>query len=239
MRSALLLPMLAVTASTAAFAWGDNETVRGNGDITTEKRAIADVTAIGAGGGLKVDVQKGAPSLTIETDRNLLQYVQTEVKDGRLTIAPKRNTSLKPTKAIKVTITVPSLTAVSASGGVDFNVEAPLLKNAKVEANGGVNMHVANIDADLLDIDASGGVEMSLSGRASAATVDLSGGVQVHAARLAVKNMKLDASGGCGLDVAVEDALQGDISGGVDVQVHGAPQVKVSRSGGAAVRLRD
>ena len=237
MRTALAVPMLVLTAASSAFAWGDP--VTGNGDIATETRKVTEFTAIDGSGGVKITVKKGDPSLSIETDRNLLELVVTEVKDGRLHIGPKRNTQLRPTKSITVSVTVPSLTDVGGSGGVTLDVDAPVTKSARIDLSGGVNAHINAIDADSLKIDASGGVEMTLTGKAVASKVDLSGGVQVHAAKLSLKTMSVDASGGCAIDVAVADAVHGEISGGVDLQLHGSPKVSVSKSGGASVRVRD
>ena len=224
-------------AATNAFAWGD--AVRGNGELAKESRKISDFKEVELAGGLKVTITLGEPSLTIETDRNVLEYVKSEVKDGRLVIEPRRNIQLRTAKPIVVSITVPSLDAISAAGGVDLSVEVPLGKRAKLELSGGVDARIANIDVDALKVEASGGVELTLAGKATSAKVELSGGVQLHAAKFSVKTMALDASGGCGVDVAVADSVRGDISGGVDVQLHGAPHVDLEKSGGASVRVRN
>jgi len=241
MRSAfsILMPILVVTAPTVALAWGDSETVRGNGEIVTESRKVGEFTSVHAGGGLTVEVRKGAPSLTIETDKNLLEYMRSEVKDGVLTVNTKPNTSIRASKKVKVTITAPSLTGLSASGGVDINVDVPMIKNARIDASGGVQMRVSTIDADSLDLDVSGGVDMTLVGRVNAIKGEFSGGVQLRAEKLAAKTMTVDASGGCDLEVAVAESIQGDLSGGVDLDVHGSPKVSVSKSVGADFHVRN
>lgn len=226
--------MLAVTN---AFAWGD--AIKGNGDVTSESRKVSDFKEVELSGGFTVTIKPGAPSLTIETDRNVLEYVKSEVKEGRLVIEPRRNTNLRTSKPIIVTITVPSLDVISAAGGIDLNVEVPLGKRAMLDLSGGVDARIGNIDVDSLKVEASGGVELTLIGKATSAKVELSGGVQLHAAKFSVKTMALDASGGCGVDVAVADSVRGDISGGVDVQLHGAPHVDLDKSGGASVRIRN
>jgi hypothetical protein len=237
MRTSFTVPMMLLTAASSAFAWGD--TVKGNADLVTESRKVTEFTAIDGAGGIKITVKRGEPSVRIETDRNLMEFIVTEVKDGCLHISPKRNTQLRPSNSIVVSVTVPSLTSVSASGGVVLDVEAPLVKTAHLDLSGGVNARITSIDADSLAIDASVGVEMTLAGKAASAKVAVSGGVQFHAPKLALKAMSLDASGGCRLEVAVAETVKGDISGGVEVLLHGSPQVSVSKSGGASIRVRD
>ncbi len=235
MRTALLMPVLLLAATNAHAG----EQLIGNGELASESRKISEVSEVEASGGVKLDVKQGPPSLVVETDRNLLPYVRTEVKGQRLVIGYAPNTSIRSSKGLKATLTVPSLSGVSGSGGVQFNIDVPLVKAAKIDASGGAVIEASKVDADVLAVDASGGVELHLRGKAAAANLDLSGGVQVKAPSLAVKSLKVDASGGCTAELAVSDAVQGDLSGGVDLLVHGKPQVSVSRSGGASVRLRD
>lgn len=236
MRQAILIPMLVSTVATSAHAW---DSIRGNGEIVTETRTIAEFTELSAAGGLQIELRRGAPSLVIETDRNLLPYVRSEVKEGRLSIGPKSGVSLRSTKALKVVLTTPTLSSLEASGGVSLTVDVPLTKTTKIETSGGVKLHMTGIDVEVLDVEASGGVELNLAGKAAVAKLELSGGVEVRAAGLSTETIDLDASGGCSLDLAASEAVKGDISGGVSVEIHGSPKVSISKSGGASVRLRD
>lgn len=229
-----LVASLALVPS--AFAW---DAVRGNGEITTETRKIGEFSELEAGGGLKVEVKSGSPSLTVETDKNLQEYVRTEVKGNRLIISPRENTSIRATKGTTIVVSSGPLTLVSVSGGVEIDVGVALVKTAKIDVSGGVNLKAEKIDADSLEIDGSGGVDLKLAGSAKVADLDLSGGVHLRAKGLATKVMQVDASGGCDLEVAVADVLKGGISGGVDLEVHGAPKMNVSKSGGASVHVRD
>ncbi len=237
MRSFSVASLVAsLTVVPSAFAW---ESVRGNGEISTETRKIGEFSEIEVSGGMKVEVKSGSPSLTIETDKNLLEYLRTEVKGNRLIIRPKDNTSLRASKVIKVVVNSGPLTAVSVSGGIEMELGVMLVKAAKIEVSGGVNLKAEKIDADSLEVDGSGGVDMKLAGQAKVADIDLSGGVKMHAKGLATKVMKIDASGGCELEVAVAEAVKGGISGGVALEIYGAPRVNVSKSGGASVHVRE
>ncbi len=236
MRSALLLPILVATSS--ALAW-DGDTIKGNGDVATETRKVTDFTAIEVGGGFEVEVKKGAPSLLIEAERNLLELIRSEVKGGTLIVGTKPHVSIDTNKRMRVVITAPSLTGISAAGGIDINVDVPVIKAAKIAASGGVQMRIAGIDSDSLVLDASGGADLLLTGKTGAMTIDASGGVHVTARALAAKTLKVDASGGCDLDVSVSDSVKGEISGGVDLRLHGHPKVEVEESLGTSIRVRD
>lgn len=232
MRTILLAT--ALVASTACAG------VHGSGVIRSESRKIQDFEQIDVSGGLAVTVRTGPTSLTIEGDDNLVALYRTEVKDGRLVIAPKDNVSLNPTREIKVTVTTPRLSRVEASGGVDVLIEATTEKNFELDLSGGVELKAAALELESLKLEASGGVTLDVGGRAHNAVIDLSGGVHVRGKGLEVANAKLDASGGCEVEMKVTEAIVGSASGGVDVTVYGnPPKSRLHTSGGADVSFKD
>jgi hypothetical protein len=71
--AALALP------ATAAWAWG--ETVKGNGIIKQETRALGRFTGVALGLPAQVEIRMGnVESVSIETDENILPWVETSVE---------------------------------------------------------------------------------------------------------------------------------------------------------------
>lgn len=234
MRSLLLLAPL-VVASTACAG------VPGSGVIRAELRNVAAFTELEVNGGLTVTVRRGdAPSVRIETDENLLPLVRTAQVGSRLIIGPARNANLAPSRQIKVDVTVPVLRAVEANGGVELDLEAPTERRFTLDATGGVDVVAKALSADTLTVKASGGAGLDLAGRAAQVDWETSGGVTVHARRLAADAVTVDASGGCTLDLAARQSISGEVSGGVELTVHGdPPRSRVHASGGADVTYAD
>jgi hypothetical protein len=103
-------------ASATAFA-GNWETIEGNGNLKKETRNASGYTAVATGGAFDVDINYGTSStISIEADENLLQYIETEVKDGQLRITNKKDINLKSKNKIKVTVSLTKLTGLKVAG---------------------------------------------------------------------------------------------------------------------------
>src|SRR5688572_5827768 len=99
-------------------------TVLGSGKLATEQRPVSGVSEVvlTTVGTLVID-QTGQEGLSLEGEDNILPYITTEVKGGRLTIAAKPGSSFTTTKTLTYRLTVKSLTYIgnTASGEVVFN----------------------------------------------------------------------------------------------------------------------
>ncbi len=235
MRSTLLASAALLFSTSACAA------IHGSGVIRAEARPVTAFSELEVSGGLEVTVRRGdTPSVRVEADDNLLPLVRTEVKGDRLVVRTTAREGLSPTRPIQVAVTVPRLKALAASGGVELDLEAPTEPRFSVEASGGVELRALSLDVETLTVSASGGVQLELAGRAGQAVWDASGGVDVKAPKLLARTVTLDASGGCELDLSASEAVTGDVSGGVDVTIHGdPPKSRVRASGGADVRYAD
>jgi Putative auto-transporter adhesin, head GIN domain len=233
----LLAPFVvsAVCVSSLALAG-----TRGNGVWREESRKISDFHEIAVGGGAKLTIKKGAPSLTISGDENILPLMRTEVQNGRLVIE-QTEWNLRPTRQVLVVVTVQSLDVLDASGGVDVIFEGGASESKlKVSLSGGVEFIARGLAVNSLRLDASGGVNARLSGTAKSFVLDLSGGVEVEAKSLEAANVVVDASGGCTVKVRATESIKADGSGGVAIGVAGNPPKRtVHTSGGADVSSLD
>jgi hypothetical protein len=235
MRALPLLGLLAVVLSTSALA-----AIRGSGVKLTESRKIADFTQIEVSDGVNLEVKKGATSLTIEGDDNIVPLYSTEVVGGTLRIRRNSRESLSTSRELIVRVTTPSLSHLTASGGVHASLVDVVAPKFAAELSGGVELSAPRLALESLDLEASGGVNVAMSGKAHAAKFNLSGGVEVKAKTLEVDQLAVDASGGCDLDITAKESITGDASGGVGLTVHGnPPKSRVRTSGGADVTYVD
>ncbi|MFT3709151.1 MAG: head GIN domain-containing protein [Archangium sp.] len=224
-----LLALLPVVLATSAFA-----------TKLTETRKIADFTAIEVSDGVTLEVKKGATSLTIEGDDNVVPLYTTEVVSGVLKIRRKDRGIFRNRNEVVVRVSTATLKRIEASGGVNATLDAVADRTFEANLSGGVEFNAKRLDVDSLNLDASGGVNVRADGSAKMAKLHASGGVGVKAKELKIASVDLDASGGCDLEVTARESISGEISGGVGVKVYGnPPKSRVKASGGADVDYLD
>jgi hypothetical protein len=206
-----------------------------------ETRALTGFNAIAVGGGIDLFLRQGEP-LRVEvtaSDRELDEIV-TEVIAGKLEIRRRRPAAfLDWGDRGFVSVILPELTALTASGGSDVETEGAFSGDAlELVASGGSDMVLA-VTVTELNVTASGGSDVQLRGTASSAHVQASGGSDLDASRLTVDEADVQSSGGSDLSIGVRNRIVANASGGSDVSYSGQPStVNVNTSGGSDVRRR-
>ena len=156
-RIAILLSTLLVILLVAGCTF---QVVHGSGTVVTEERPVRDFTRVDFSGfGELTLVQGDSEALTIETDENLLPYIETTVSRGTLTIGFAKRVwfpLLRPTQAIHYQLTVKTLNHLDVSGaGI---VTAALLQadNLTLVERGAAVINLADLTANALVVDMSG-----------------------------------------------------------------------------------
>jgi hypothetical protein len=223
----LVVPFLA--ASLAAYAQ-DRET-----------RDLTGFDAIAVGGGIDLFVRQGADfRVEVESDDDVAEIV-TEVRDGTLQIRRDRTqwAFFDWGDHGAVYVTLPALTALTASGGSDVRADGTLSGDElAIVASGGSDVAI-DVAVDTLAATASGGSDTRLSGTARRAQLHSSGGSDLNASQFSVVEATVESSGGSDVSIAVSERIVANASGGSDVTYSGDPRsVNVNASGGADVRRR-
>lgn len=196
-----LLLIFIISLSGCRF-WG----VRGSGDIESENRDLEVFDAIEASGAFNIDISVGEEqSIIITADDNLLKYIVTKVRGGKLIIDSKRN--LNPKKEILVKIKVKELNYIESSGACDFYIDG--------------------INSEHFKVNASGASDLTLKGNCDKFYISLSGAGNVKARDFIAKNVKVDISGASDADVFASESLDAEVSGVGSVNYYGNPD-KVS-----------
>ena len=93
----LLFVFMIILVSSACIVPFAPRLVRGSGDIVKESRDVDGFDRIVVtGAGTVIITQGGSESLTIETDDNLMEYIETEVSGNTLEIGFTRDTAFSP-----------------------------------------------------------------------------------------------------------------------------------------------
>jgi hypothetical protein len=190
--------------------------VNGDGHIVQRTEALTGFEAVGVSHGIHATVRTGAEtSVVLRGDENLLRHITLAVSDGKLQTEVPVGVNLWPSEPITLTVTLPTLRGVSASGG------------SEVDA--------AGANAGPFTVKASGGSRVRVAGEAAELRLTSSGGSEVTADGLPVATLQVDASGGSQLRATVSGSVRGEMSGGSKLTVAGRPTVAVDLSGGSQV----
>lgn len=194
-----------------------------------EQRKVEAFQAIHNSSGIDVYFSQSASySVTVEADESCIDQIITESAGGTLTVKRKASVSgfnpfNRKSWEVKVYVSAPSLTEVSASGGADFYAEKlSCSSDFKVKLSGGADVKIKELSVDQsLSVSASGGADCSIqsatigSGRFSA-----SGGADIKASVNASGEVSCSASGGADILVSGKaDAVKASASGGADVDI--------------------
>ncbi|MEN8186529.1 MAG: head GIN domain-containing protein [Bacteroidota bacterium] len=209
--------------------------IKGNGKVITKTRNVDNFEKIGVSGSFDVDLVKGNEGkIDIKIEENLLPYLITEVKDGKLKIKWKSGTSINTNKGVHLTVYFNDINAVGLSGSGDINSK-DLIKsddfNVAVSGSGDIQL---NLDVNNLKTAISGSGDIGLSGKTKVFKAGISGSGDIDAGKLESRNAELKIAGSGDMTVTVTEELYARVSGSGDIEYKGNPKIediKVSGSG--------
>jgi hypothetical protein len=206
-----------VQSSSSSSQKGDNTSE--SGSITSEQRDVSGFEEVELRGMGNLSIrQADSESLTVEAEEDVLPKIKTKVKNNRLIIGPKRNTTINTTEPIDYELTVENLSALEVSGSGD------------VEAEG--------ISTDELAVTISGTGDVEISGEADSQNVDVSGSGDYQAEGLESREASVDVGGSGSATVNVSDELDAEVSGSGSIEYIGEPTVRQDVSGAGEVSER-
>lgn len=241
MKKAVVVTLiLAITASCSA-QWGKK--IKGNGDKVTIERSTGDYDAIAVSGWFDVDLVDGKEGqLTLEGESNLLEYIVTEVKNGKLIIKTENNVNLKPSDwngGIRITVPVERISAISLSGSGDI-VGKTTLKTDDLETTmSGSGDITLDVDADWIDASMSGSGDITFSGNTTDFSATISGSGDIKAFDLEADNVKATVSGSADIRVTANKMLEARVSGSGDIRYRGNPEKLDTKTSGSGDISKD
>ncbi len=210
--------------------------VVGNGNVQTQKRSVETFNRVELSGMFEVYIRQGeTPALTLKTDENLLELIETEVRSEELEIRSTK--SIRKAKELAVYITVRELESIEISGAASIITEGEL-RSAKLElqCSGACEANM-DLKCDELNIDVSGAAELNLQGIAEQLDIRSSGACEINAFELKTLKTKVNISGAGEVDVYVSEDLRVDASGAAEVRYKGTPRnISQEASGASSVK---
>ncbi len=227
----LVLGMVACTNA----QWGKR--VKGNGDVVTIERSVGDYDEVAMAGWFDVELVSGTEGdLTLKGESNLLEYIKTEVKNGKLVIKVEKGVNLKPSdwkSGIYVTVPIESVNGVSLSGSGDLVGKTTIKADRFSTAMSGSGDVTLTVEADEVEASLSGSGDIDLSGRATDFTVSVSGSGDIKAYDLEADFVTATVSGSADIKVTAHESIEARVSGSGDIHYRGNPKKIKSKASGS------
>jgi hypothetical protein len=232
----VLAAILVATLTSCNFDMHFGQT-NGNGNVVTEERNINEgFDKVKGSAGLDVYLTEGSENkVVVEADENLMDIIETNVINGKLTIRANKN--IGRSKAKKVHVTYTNLTSIEASSGADV-VGNSVIKSEtlNLDCSSGADIEVEVLSRDLY-AETSSGADIVVSGKTVNFTAKASSGSDLKAKKLNAIDCNARASSGADITVNVKDRLDAKASSGGDVRYYGNPEA-VSKDRGSSGSIR-
>lgn len=221
-----------------SFAYSQkNKTIKGNEKTTTITRTTAAYEGLEVSGSFDVKLISGKEgNIIIKGDENLLEFIITEVKDGRLSVYFDKNKTIRYNynSSIEVTIPIEEINQLSFSGSGNLkNNDLIKTENLNVEISGSGNVSY-NAETKNLKITKSG--SGNLVGKGTTNNLDLKseGSGNVNLYDLKSENAVVSQTGSGNIKVNCSVNFDALTIGSGNIQYYGNPKktaTKVEGSG--------
>jgi hypothetical protein len=178
-------------------------------------------------------------SLSVETDDNLLSYIQTDVRGGTLEIKAERDGrsyNLDPSDEIIYRLGVADLSQIEVFGGGKVEVGALTLDALDVRVMGSADVTIEALTAERLDIEVPGSADLKLSGVVPEQAIRWMGAGTYDGTELQSETAEVDVLGAASVDLWVTESLDVTITGAGTVQYYGTPSVDQTVTGVGSVK---
>jgi len=177
----------------------------------------------------KLEVTVDGGKLSASVDQTFLDFIFNGGVVGQLLGANE----------LKLTITLPKLSAVSVSSAADVEVIGAK-GDLNLDVSSGAELAIAGAALGNVRLDISSGSDAALSGTCDAIAISASSGSDLKAGDLKCATVTVEASSGSDVAVFASKSIKVDASSGSDVKVSGnPPQTAIDSSSGADISIHE
>ncbi|SDE60554.1 Putative auto-transporter adhesin, head GIN domain [Pricia antarctica] len=235
MKKVAILSLVAICTISCSAQWGKG--IKGNGNTVSIDRSVGEYDGIAVSGWFDVDLVHGKEGeLSLEGEENLLEYIITEVENGKLVIKTEKGVNLKPSSwkdGIRITVPVESIDAISLSGSADIVGKTTLKASDFKTAMSGSGDITLDLETESLSASMSGSGDMNLSGNTENFEATISGSGDIKAFDLIADNVEATVSGSADIKVTANKTLKARVSGSGDISYRGNPKKVDTKTSGS------
>jgi Putative auto-transporter adhesin, head GIN domain len=215
--------------------WGSKK-ITGEGNVVKESRDIQGFTGLNSSIAADIYVkQASAFRVTVEGQKNILDHLKTEVKNGSLKISFEKGYSMRYRESLKVYVEAPNFESLDMSGSGNVVAENALSGDKlALHISGSGDFNLSEVQFKSIDLDLSGSGNIKISGSAESTKLEISGSGNIKAGSLKTQNTFCRVSGSGDITCQVKQNFEAYVSGSGDITYHGNPtsvKQKVTGSG--------
>jgi hypothetical protein len=213
------------------------EKIYGDGHITARAQNVGSFTGLDIGGAIEVHVkQDPTPSVKIETDENLMQYIEIYTQGNTLVVHPRNGFNLDPSREIIVYVSAPNFRSIEVSGA------SKVISDSVISGHDGLSLGASGASKMMIELsggniggDVSGASSVELKGQVAKVDFQASGASHIHAYDLAADEAIVDVSGASSMEITANKNLRAEASGASHVRYKGNASVNSNTSGASSV----
>lgn len=230
----LIAALLFIGTSTSAQWWGNSEKIKGNGNVVTVNRSTSDYDGIGVGGSFDVVLIKGKEGkIKIEGEENIIPYIETKIKGSTLEIKFKKNTNIRTTRKLVVTVPYTDISKVSLGGSGNItNTGVIESDDLKVSLGGSGNITLA-VEADEVTSSIGGSGNIKLNGSSEELTCSIAGSGSIKAYELSTVTLNANIAGSGSIRTTVKTKIKAKVVGSGSIYYKGNPKYIDTKSVGS------
>ncbi len=161
-------------------------------------------------------------SVSASGSAEALENLRFVLKNGDLTVGRyKYSYQMNATDKAVITITAPSISAISAAGSGDVKADRVSGPKVSLSSAGSGSMDIANVETPALDSDVAGSGNVTLGGKVDNAAYSIAGSGTVDAAKMASSSASVSIAGSGAVNLTVSGKVSADIAGSGNVNVTG------------------
>ena len=224
----------------AIFTLASCDQTTGSGDIVTVTRTTGSFDAISVGGSFDVEVKMGdAISVVVEADDNIIKYIETKVSGNTLKISTEDLHNYSDVH-MKVYVTIPALSKISAAASADVVAENILTSSSKLSFKASSSASIkAEVNAPEIETDANSSATITLTGKTKTHKTEASSSADIKTFGLLSENTTASASSSASIEVHASVNLDAKASSSGSVDYKGAATVTKSESSSGSVEKKD
>ena len=227
---------LVLSSLIATAQWGGKK-IKGNGKVVTIERSVGEYESISSAGWfdvILVDGQEG--KITLKGEENLLEYIETEVKNGKLTIKTEKGVNLKSSNwkgGIEITIPIEEVSAVSLAGSGDVISRTTIKSDTFKASLAGSGDVTLSVEAGDFEASLSGSGDMKFDGSAETFKVSVAGSGDIDAFDMNADYVEATVAGSADLNVTAKKEIKARVAGSGDITYKGNPAKIDSKASGS------
>ena len=212
-------------------------TIQGDGNVVTKEIPISDYQELLVEGGnieLVYTQSENAPYLQIETDQNILDILETTVKNQELSIRPNdHQTSINPT-CFKIKTNSKGLKDLKMAGQGEGRISGILTTDDLDLGLAGSGVLIADsLIVNDLECDIAGSGKLILNGKAENTSIKAAGSCEIQGFGLTTEKFKCKAAGSNDVEITANQEIEVKMAGSGNVKYKGNPSVVTNNSVGS------